>query len=104
MFEQYAGFYVNEEQNKELFADIKKFEQETGGLVYAVTHEHTQFGECYDYLYIPRHKEDWHDLIFYSHNNDHVVFAYVDNKDAPEISESGDITIRTFGGGLTRIA
>ena len=103
LYEDYAGFYI-EETEQELLDNIKEFEKEHDCLVYAVTHEYTQFGECYDYLIVPKYKEEWNDLISYSNQTKHVVFAYVVNKDDPWCSEFGDITVNQFGGGLVRVA
>ena len=103
LYENYAGFYI-EETEQELLDNIKEFEKEHDCLVYAVTHEYTQFGECYDYLIVPKYKEEWNDLISYSNQTKHVVFAYVVNKDDPWCSEFGDITVNQFGGGLVRVA
>ena len=103
LYEDYAGFYI-EETEQELLDNIKEFEKEHECLVYAVTHEYTQFGECYDYLIVPKYKEEWNDLISYSNQTKHVVFAYVVNKDDPWCSEFGDITVNQFGGGLVRVA
>ena len=60
-FEQYAGFWAY--QDEELMKKIKEFEERTGNLVYAVTHEYLEFGECYDFLIIPKYKADWKYLI-----------------------------------------
>ena len=103
LYEDYAGFYI-EETEQELLNNIKEFEKEHDCLVYAVTHEYTQFGECYDYLIVPKYEEEWNDLISYSNQTKHVVFAYVVNKDDPWCSEFGDITVNQFGGGLVRVA
>ena len=103
LYENYAGFYI-EETEQELLDNIKEFEKEHDCLVYAVTHEYTQFGECYDYLIVPKYEEEWNDLISYSNQTKHVVFAYVVNKDDPWCSEFGDITVNQFGGGLVRVA
>ena len=103
LYEDYAGFYI-EETEQELLDNIKEFEKEHDCLVYAVTHEYTQFGECYDYLIVPKYEEEWNDLISYSNQTKHVVFAYVVNKDDPWCSEFGDITVNQFGGGLVRVA
>ena len=103
LYEDYAGFYI-EETEQELLDNIKEFEKEHDCLVYAVTHEYTQFGECYDYLIVPKYEEEWNDLISYSKQTKHVVFAYVVNKDDPWCSEFGDITVNQFGGGLVRVA
>ena len=103
LYEDYAGFYI-EETEQELLDNIKEFEKEHECLVYAVTHEYTQFGECYDYLIVPKYEEEWNDLISYSNQTKHVVFEYVVNKDDPWCSEFGDITVNQFGGGLVRVA
>ena len=76
-FESFGGFRINE--NSELAQKIKAFEKEYHVLVYAVTHEYTNFGECYDFLYIPDYKSD--DMC----------------------SEFGTIGIRSFGGGIKRV-
>ena len=84
--------------------NIKEFKERKGCLVYAVTHEYTGFGDGYDYLIIPKYKEDREDLICYSDRAKHVIFAYVVNKNEPYCSEYGDITINQFGVGLARVA
>lgn len=56
-FESFGGFWAYQEP--ELMAKIKEFETQYNVLVYAVTHEYTDFGECYDFLYIPDYKSDW---------------------------------------------
>ena len=104
VYEDYAGFYIEEDTEKELYNAIKEFEKEHDCLVYAVTHEYTSFGECYDYLFVPKAKSDWEDLLSYSNMTKHVIFAYVVNKDDPWCSEYGDITVNQFGGGLCRVA
>ena len=50
-FEGFCGFWA--EQNKELMEKVREFEKEHNCLVYAITHEYTDFGECYDFLFIP---------------------------------------------------
>ena len=50
-FEGFGGFWAYQEP--ELMEKIKTFEKEHNCLVYAVTHEYLEFGECYDFLYIP---------------------------------------------------
>ena len=49
-FEGFGGFWAYQEP--ELMAKIKEFEEQYNVLVYAVTYEYTDFGECYDFLYI----------------------------------------------------
>ena len=80
---------------------IKKFEEETGSLIYAVTHEYFSFGECYTCLYISKCEEDW------SYCTDDIkrglAWAWVWNKTADYCSEYGTVTIKSFGGGLMRL-
>ena len=50
-FENFGGFWAYQEP--ELMAKIKEIEKTYKVLVYAVTHEYLEFGECYDFLYVP---------------------------------------------------
>lgn len=100
-FEGFGGFWAYQEP--ELMKKIKTFEKEHNCLVYAVTHEYLEFGECYDFLYIPDYKEDW-DFVLENQGNMYFALAYVWNKDDDNCSEFGTIVIRSFGGGISRIA
>ena len=100
-FEGFGGFWAYQEP--ELMEKIKTFEKEYNCLVYAVTHEYLEFGECYDFLYIPDYKEDW-DFVLEHQGNMYFALAYVWNKDCEWCSEFGTIGIRSFGGGISRIA
>lgn len=101
-YENYAGFWAYQEP--ELMAKIKDFEQSNGAIVYAVTHEYLEFGECYDFLFVPKDKEDWDDLVEDLGNGRFYAYAYVWNKDCTWCSEYGTIYIRSFGGGIKRIS
>ena len=101
MYENCIGFWTF--QYPELEAKIKEEEQKYNCTVYAVTHEFTDFGELYDFLIIPKYKEDWKYLI-HSHKNEHTVFAYVWNKSDEWCSEFGDIAVKSACGGIRRIA
>lgn len=100
-FENFGGFWAYQEP--ELMAKIKEFEEKYNVLVYAVTHEFLEFGECYDFLYIPDYEEEWGEIL-YSQSNYYYVSAYVWNKDCEWCSEFGTIGIRSFGGGIKRVA
>lgn len=103
LFEGFGGFYINEHQEPELLNKIREFEAETGSLVYAVTHEKFEFGECYSFLCISKYEKDWN----YSVENTpqgSYVFSYVWNKDDDMCSEYGTIVVVSFGGGIQRIA
>ena len=99
-FENFGGFWAYQEP--ELAAKIKEIEKTYKVLVYAVTHEYLEFGECYDFLYVPDYKSEWKYAlipqkdIFYS-------YAYVWNKTDDFCSEFGTIGIRSFGGGIKRV-
>ena len=49
-YENFGGFWAWQEPD--LMEKIKAFEEKHNCLVYAVTHEYTEFGECYDFLFI----------------------------------------------------
>ena len=100
-FENFGGFWA--EQEPELMTKIQEFEKEHNCLVYAVTHEFLEFGECYDFLYISDYEEDWDEML-YPQGNTYYVFAYVWNKTDDWCSEFGTIGIRSFGGGIKRVA
>lgn len=100
-FENFGGFWA--EQEPELMAKIQEFEKEHNCLVYAVTHEFLEFGECYDFLFISDYEEDWEEML-YPQGNMYYVSAYVWNKDCEWCSEFGTIGIRSFGGGIKRVA
>ena len=53
-FENFGGFWAYQEP--ELMAKIKEIEKTYKVLVYAVTHEYLEFGECYDFLYVSRRR------------------------------------------------
>ena len=98
-FENFSGFWAYQEPD--LIAKIKEIEKTYKVLVYAVTHEYLEFGECYDFLYISDYKSEWKYAllpqrdIFYSR-------AYVWNKTDDNCSEFGTIGIRSFSGGIKR--
>lgn len=99
-FEGFGGFWVYQEP--ELMNKIKEFEREHNTLVYAVTHEYTSFGECYDLLYISDFKGDWNEMLI-KQGNTFYAYAYVWNKDDEYCSELGTIALRSFGGGIERV-
>lgn len=100
-FERYSGFWVYQEPEVE--AKMKEIEKKYNCTVYAITHEFTEFGECYSFLIITDDPEEW-DEVIYSSGKQHTVFAYVWNKDDEWCSELGDITVQSFGGGIRRVA
>jgi len=100
-FEDFAGYWVDQES--EIQAKMKAIEAKYNCLVYAITHEYTEFGECYDFLLITDHKREWNSLIEEYHDG-YAVFAYVWNKDDDWCSELGTIAVKSFCGGIRRFA
>lgn len=101
-FEMYGGFRVYQEP--EIEAKMREIEREYKCVVYAITHEFTVFGELYDFLIVPNHKDDWDNIIFRQSKIEHIVFAYVWNKSEDLYSEFGSIGVKSFGGGIRRVA
>ena len=99
-FEPFGGFWVYQEPEVE--AKMKELENEYGCTVYAITHEFTQFGECYSFLIVSKYEEEW-DRCVVSNKNKHYAFAYVWNKDDDWCSEFGTVVVQSFGGGIKRI-
>lgn len=101
-FEGFAGFYVDQEP--EIYNKMKEIEAERGYLVYAITHEFLDFGECWSMLCVPKDNEGVNDLVFDTGSpRCWYAFAYVWNKSDTELSEAGDIIVRSAVGGLKRI-
>ena len=100
-YENFAGFWAW--QNEELNKKIKEIESKYNCTVYAVTHEFTEFGELYDFLIVTNYPEEWDNLV-YTERNEHTAFAYVWNKSDDWCSEFGSVTVKSFGGGIKRIA
>lgn len=103
LFEGFGGYYIDEHQEPELLKKIREFEVETGSLVYAVTHEIFEFGECYSFLCVSKYEEDW-DYSVETTPYASYVWSYVWNKDVEYCSEYGTIQVKSFGGGVARIA
>jgi len=100
LFENYAGFWVDQEPEVE--KRMREIERKYNCKVYAITHEYTEFGELYDFLFVSDYPDEWEYLI-YSQGNMHTVLAYVWNRDDENCSELGSITVKSFGGGIKRI-
>ena len=100
-YENFGGFWTY--QDEELLAKQKELEEKYNCTVYAITHEYTDFGECYDFLLVSDYKEEWDDLLLKFGSSYHA-FAYVWNKTDDYCSEFGTILVQPFGGGIRRIA
>jgi hypothetical protein len=99
-FEYFGGYWAS--QNQELSLKIKEIEEKYNCIVYAITHDYTDFGECYSFLIITDYKEEWNYSLEKTENG-FYAFAYVWNKDDDYCSEFGTIAIKSFGGGIKRI-
>lgn len=100
-FERFGGYWVDQEP--EVYNKMKEVEAQFNCTVYAITHEYTEFGECYSFLLVTRYKQEWKNLVV-SENGTHYAFAYVWNKDDDWCSELGTIGVKSFGGGITRVS
>lgn len=101
LFERFGGYYITEDQEPELLKEIKKFETEYECIVYAVTHNFFEFGECYSFLCISKYEEEWEMTL---HNLKRgLAWTYVWNKDDEWCSEFGTIAVKSFGGGIARV-
>ena len=100
-FERFGGYWVDQEP--EVYAKMKEVEAQFNCTVYAITHEYTEFGECYSFLLVTKYKQEWKNLVV-SENGTHYAFAYVWNKDDDWCSELGTIGVKSFGGGITRVS
>ena len=100
VFERYAGFWVH--QYLELKRKMRAIEKEYKCTVYAITHEFTQFGECYSFLIVTNYKCEWKTLL-HSDKNKHIAFAYVWNKSDDCCSEFGSVAAQSGFGGIIRI-
>ena len=103
LFERFSGYYITEDQEPELLNKIKEFEAETGSLVYAVTHEFFEYGECYSFLCVSKYKEDW-DFTLEDGMMYRIAWSWVWNKTVEYYSEYGSIGVQSFGGGIRRCA
>lgn len=100
-YENFAGFWAW--QDDELNTKIKEIESKYHCTVYAVTHEFTEFGECYSMLIVTRYKQEWENLV-YNDNGTFYAFAYVWNKTDDWCSEFGTVGVKSMGGGIKRVA
>ena len=87
--------------NAELNAKVKEFEEEYDALVYHVIHTYTQFGELFNFLYVSDYEEEWE--MDNTDIEDGYAMAYVWNKSDDWMSEIGSIVVRERFGGLVRV-
>ena len=99
-FERFGGYWVYQEPD--VLKKMKEIEEEFNCTVYAITHEYTEFGECYSFMLVTRYKYEWDNLLF-KDGSTFYAFSYVWNKTYEDFSEFGTIGVRSFGGGITRV-
>ena len=101
-FERCAGYYLF---NEPVLQDkVKKVQEEYGVLVYAITHEWLEFGECWSMLCVSKSTESIEDCIMdTSQPNTFFAYSYVWNQDNDHFSEFGDIVVNYYGGGIRRL-
>ncbi len=101
-FERCAGYYLF---NEPVLQDkVKKVQEEYGVLVYALTHEWLEFGECWSMLCVSGSTESIDDCIMdTSQPSMFYTYAYVWNQDNDHFSEFGDIIVQSYGGGIRRL-
>jgi hypothetical protein len=87
--------------DEELNAKVKEFEEQYDGLVYHVIHSYTEFGELYSFLYVSDYEEEWE--MDKADIEDGYAVAYVWNKTDEWMSELGGIAVRELFGGLVRV-
>lgn len=100
-FEHYAGFWADQEP--ELYSKIKEVEVEYNCLVYAITHEITNYGETWSMLCVPESADGIEDVIGSFNQREYYAFSYTWNKSNPIFSELGDVVIMARLGGIKRI-
>lgn len=100
-FERFGGFYAEGEEA--LMNKIQEVQNEYGCLVYAITHEYMEFGECWSMLCVSADSESVDDCLSQVNSHTHYAFAYVWNKSADYCSEFGDVVVKSFGGGICRL-
>jgi uncharacterized protein YrzB (UPF0473 family) len=101
LFERYGGYYIDEYNEPELLYKIREVEEESGVIIYAVTHTITNDGEMYELLCVSKYEEEWKDILNWIKNG--YAFSYVWNKGDDYSSEFGDIIVKSFGGGIARV-
>lgn len=101
MSEMTGGVYEFND-NEELVAKVKEFEEEYDALVYHVIRTMTTFGELYNFLYVSKYEEEWE--MDNADIADGYAMAYVWNKADEWCSEFGSIGVQGKFGGIVRTA
>ena len=100
-YERFGGYWVFQEP--EIEQKMKEIEKKYDCVVYAITHEYLEFGECYSFLIVTDYEEEWATLVCDAGYHTFYAFSYVWNKDVEYCSEFGSIGVRSWGGGICRV-
>lgn len=100
-FENYAGFWADQEEK--LWNKIKEVEQQSGCLVYAITHELTDMGQTWSMLCVSKDISNVGEVLSEKGTTQFYAFAYVWNETTPYFSEFGDVVVSFSYGGIKRL-
>ena len=82
-------------------ARVKQFEDESGGFVYHVIQNYTDFGEMLSFLFVSKYEDEWERDR--AELKERLPFVYVANVSDEMCSEYGCIQIKPYMGGVLRI-
>jgi hypothetical protein len=82
---------------------MKEIEEENNVLVYAMTHELTDYGETWAMLCVPNDTDIMEDVLGRFNQTEFYAFSYLWNKSNPILSEFGDSIIKSSYGGIKRV-
>ena len=101
-FERLTGYYLF---NDPVLQDkVKKVQEANDILVYAITHEWLEFGECWTFLSVSKYSKSVDECIMDTlHPDTFYVNSYVWNLDNEHFSEFGDVVINTSDGRIRRL-
>lgn len=81
---------------------VRKWEEETGNMVYHVVQNRMVFGLCYSFLYVSKYTEEWE--MDNEYLEEGMPLVYVKNVDDDMCSEYGSIGIKPMHGAILRTA
>jgi hypothetical protein len=100
-YERSTGFYADQEPV--LWAKIKEIQETYNVLVYCLTHDWFDFGECWSMMCIQKNIENLEDYIMEAGTDTFYVFSYVWNEDHDCLSEFGSVVMKSYDGNLRRL-
>ena len=101
-FENFAGFWTD--QWPEMYEKVKEVERDYDCLVYAITHEFLEIGDCWTMLCVPKDTVNRLDVVSQAYDSMYYAYAYAWNRSIPEFSEFGSVIVRSYGGGIKRVS